>query len=88
MNGYLAAAVGWDPESVVDLVELKENLESACEEGPNDARFHGLVISESLSSKLSLSADYMEFQAGYLWMPWRGEGPAPSPPTSRAWSGR
>ncbi|WP_262705306.1 MULTISPECIES: hypothetical protein [Streptomyces] len=68
-HGYVAAKVGWDPESLVDPAEL------GCEwsEELNIGSIHGLVLCEELHAELDLSSDYEVFQPGYRWIPYRGE---------------
>lgn len=70
-HGYVAAVVGWDPESLVDPVDLKTD----CTDELNDGTIHGLVLCESLHSQLGLGADYVEFLPGYRWIPYRGQKP-------------
>jgi hypothetical protein len=68
-HGYVAAKVGWDPESLLDPAELR------CEwsDELNEGSIHGLVLSEKLHAELDLSADYEVFRPGYRWIPYRGE---------------
>ncbi|WP_031031853.1 hypothetical protein [Streptomyces sp. NRRL WC-3725] len=68
-GGYVAAKVGWNPESLLDPAELR------CEwsDELNAGSIHGLVLSEELYAELDLSADYEVFRPGYRWMPYRGE---------------
>jgi len=70
-DGYIAAKVGWDPESLLDLDDLK----SDCAEELRDGTFDGLVLSEQFHAELNLGDDYVEFQPGYRWIPYRGEKP-------------
>ena len=71
-DGYIAAKVGWDPEGLVDLEELKTDWADEVADGAID----GLVLSQSLRDELCLSGNYVEFQPGYLWVPYRGEKPS------------
>lgn len=71
-NGYVAAKVGWDPEGFVDAAELRSNWSAKLADGKID----GLVLCEALYEELGLGANYVEFQPGYLWIPYRGEKPS------------
>ncbi len=68
-RGYVAAKVGWDPESLLDPAELRNEWSAELKDGS----LHGLVLSDKLHSELDLSADYEVFQPGYRWLPYRGE---------------
>lgn len=71
-DGYVAAMVGWDPESWVDVEELKsEYLEYLA-----DGKVRGLVVSDALHVELGLGADYVELRPGYRWIPYQGERPS------------
>ncbi|QMU69917.1 hypothetical protein [Streptacidiphilus sp. P02-A3a] len=65
-HGYTAAMVGWDPEHVLDPVELPDYE-------LNDNPVPGLVLCEELHNQLGLGPDYLEFQPGYRWIPYQGE---------------
>ncbi|MFE3073528.1 hypothetical protein [Streptomyces sp. NPDC059247] len=71
-DGYVTARVGWDPEALLDPVELKAewSVELA------DGSLHGLVLSENLHGELGLGDEYVPFRPGYRWMPYRGEEPS------------
>ena len=57
-DGYVAAKVGWDPESFLDLEELRTGwMDELADDG-----VHGLVLSQALHSELGLRG-YVEFQA-------------------------
>ncbi|MEQ4209778.1 hypothetical protein [Actinopolymorpha sp. B9G3] len=71
-NGYLVAKVGWDPESSVDPSELKSDWADELADGTID----GLVLKDALHDELRLGDNYVEFQPGYLWIPYRGEKPS------------
>lgn len=71
-DGYVAAKVGWDPEGFVDPEELKTDWAAELAAGTID----GLVLSQSLHDHLGLGDSYVEFQPGYLWVPYRGEKPS------------
>lgn len=68
-RGYVAAKVGWDPESLLDPAELRNEWSAEL----NDGSLHGLVLADKLHVELDLSADYEVFQPGYRWLPYRGE---------------
>ncbi|MBB4929005.1 hypothetical protein [Kitasatospora kifunensis] len=68
-RGYVAAKVGWDPESFLDPAELRNEWSAEL----NDGRLHGLVLCDKLHTELDLSTDYDVFQPGYRWIPYRGE---------------
>jgi hypothetical protein len=68
-NGYVAAKVGWDPEGFVDPAELKSDWADELADGA----INGLVLCEALHDELGLRGNYVEFQPGYLWIPYRGE---------------
>jgi hypothetical protein len=71
-NGYVAAKVGWDPEGFIDPEELK----SGWMDELTDGTINGLVLCQALHSELGLRGNYVEFQPGYLWVPYRGEKPS------------
>ncbi|MEU3982685.1 hypothetical protein AB0F77_21750 [Streptomyces sp. NPDC026672] len=70
-QGYVAAKVGWDPEGILDLDDLRSDWADELRDGT----LHGLVLSEQLHTELGLGADYVEFRPGYRWIPYRGEEP-------------
>ncbi|MTE15394.1 hypothetical protein [Nocardia aurantiaca] len=68
-DGYVAAIVGWDPEWIANIAALEtENIDDL-----RTGAFHGLVLCEALHTKLGLGQDYVTFQPGYRWVPYRGE---------------
>ncbi len=71
-NGYVAAKVGWDPEGFLDPSELRSDWPDELADGT----INGLVLSEALHAELGLGDNYVEFQPGYLWIPYRGEKPS------------
>jgi hypothetical protein len=71
-SGYLAAKVGWDPEGFVDPAELESDMAGELADGTID----GLVLCQALHSELGLGSNYVQFQPGYLWIPYRGEEPS------------
>ncbi|WP_370413889.1 hypothetical protein [Streptomyces fradiae] len=71
-EGYVAAPVGWDLESLLDPVELKAERS----EELTDGSLHGLVLCERFHGELGLGDEYIAFRPGYRWMPYRGEKPS------------
>ncbi len=71
-NGYVAAKVGWDPEGFLDPAELRSDWADELA----DRTINGLVLCEALHAELGLGDNYVEFQPGYLWNPYRGEKPS------------
>jgi hypothetical protein len=59
-------------ESFVDPEELKRDWAGELDDGTID----GLVLCQALHHALGLGGDYIEFQPGYLWIPYRGEPPS------------
>jgi hypothetical protein len=72
-HGYVAAKAGWDPEGFLDPEELRSDWRAEL----TDGTIHGLVLCQSLHDELGLhGSNYVEFQPGYLWIPYRGEKPS------------
>src|SRR6266702_2854810 len=71
-NGYVVAKVGWDPEGFVDPQELKTDWADELADGT----ISGLVLCGALHAELGLASNYVEFQPGYLWIPYCGEKPS------------
>jgi hypothetical protein len=71
-SGYVVAKVGWDPEAFLDPAELRSDWVDELADGT----IHGLVLCEALHAELGLDDNYVEFQPGYLWTPYRGENPS------------
>ena len=71
-DGCVAAKVGWDPEGFLDPEELKTDWADELADGT----INGLVLCRALHDELSLGSNYVEFQPGYLWIPYRGEKPS------------
>lgn len=71
-NGYVAAKVGWDPEGFLDPAELRNDWADELADGT----INGLVLCKALHAGLGLGDNYVEFQPGYLWIPYRGEKPS------------
>ena len=71
-NGYVAAKVGWDPEGFLDPEDLKSDWAGELADGTID----GLVLCQALHDELGLGGNYVEFQPGYVWIPYQGEKPS------------
>jgi hypothetical protein len=71
-DGYVAAKVGWDTEGFVDPEELKTDWAYELADGTID----GLVLCQAVHDELGLGDNYVEFQPGYLWIPYQGEKPS------------
>lgn len=71
-SGYVAAKVGWDPEGFLDPSELSSDWQEKLADGT----INGLVLCQALHAELGLGDNYVEFQPGYLWIPYRGEKPS------------
>jgi hypothetical protein len=71
-NGYVAAKVGWDPEGFLNPAELRSDWTDELADGT----VNGLVLSETLRDELGLGDNYVDFQPGYLWIPYQGEKPS------------
>ena len=67
-DGYVAAKVGWDPEGFVDPEELKSDWADEL----SDGTINGLVLCEALHAELGLGSNHVQFQPGYLWIPYQG----------------
>ena len=67
LRGYRAAAVGWDPESIVDV----DDLEADCRAGDPPV-YDGLVLADDVRSRLGLVEGWERFTEGYSWLPYRG----------------
>lgn len=68
-TGYIAATVGWDPESLLDPEYLKTDLADDLADGA----ISGLVLCQALHSELGLGGNYAEFEPGYRWIPYQGQ---------------
>lgn len=71
-HGYVTACVGWDPEPLLDPIELKAEWSEELADGS----LPGLVLCERLHGELGLGDEYVPFQPGYRWVPYRGEHPS------------
>ncbi|WP_157852451.1 hypothetical protein [Kitasatospora sp. NRRL B-11411] len=71
-DGYLAAMVGWDPDSLVDTEYLRADLTDELTNGVPD----GLVVSEQLHRDLGAGRHFAPFAPGFVWIPWRGVEPS------------
>ena len=71
-DGYRAAAVDWDPESLVECTDLEGDYGDQLVEGFP----HGLVVAEAVRRGLSVEAaqHFERFAAGFEWIPYRGHG--------------
>lgn len=69
MDGYQAAMVGWDPECLVDLDELR--LEYPDELA--DASLHGLVLSADARRTLPAATGLVPFGPAHEWVPYQGD---------------
>jgi len=70
-DGYVAAKVGWEPWPLLFVDDLKTRYLKSL----SDGSVHGLVLSEALHAELGLGPEYVEFQPGYRWIPYRGDEP-------------
>jgi hypothetical protein len=68
-SGYVAAKVRWDPEGFLHPSELRSGWADELADGT----ITGLVRCEALHADLGLGDNYVEFQPGYLWIPYQGE---------------
>jgi len=65
MRGYLAAMVGWDPEGVVDLAELRADWSEELSRG----ELPGMVLSTEARRTLAPSTRFEPFADGFEWLP-------------------
>jgi hypothetical protein len=65
--GYEAAIVGWDPEPLVELVELETEWVA----DGTLSRLDGLVLADSLVRRWEPQG-FEPFAAGYSWLPYGG----------------
>jgi hypothetical protein len=68
-SGYQAAIVGWDLESLVETHVIKSDLADDVARGI----VNGLVLCQALYDEVAPGGDWVEFQPGYVWIPYRGE---------------
>jgi hypothetical protein len=68
-TGYLAAKVGWDPEPLVDVAELRGEWLDEVARG----ELPGLVLADEILGTFPASVGFEEFEAGFSWIPYRGE---------------
>ncbi|QKW19409.1 hypothetical protein HUT16_10295 [Kitasatospora sp. NA04385] len=71
-DGYQAAMVGWDPDSLVDTTYLRTDLTDELANGSPG----GLVVSESLHRDLGMGRHFAPFAPGFVWIPWQGVKPS------------
>ena len=67
-DGYDIAAVGWDPECIVDA-------KSVPNEWLSDGSFYhlnGVVVSDRLAAEWSLDERFVSFAEGFRWLPYTG----------------
>jgi hypothetical protein len=69
MSGYQAAQVGWDPEGLIDLAELRHEWSDELARG----EIPGLALSTAVRESLQRTAGFQRFSPGYDWIPYRGE---------------
>jgi len=68
-TGYLAAKVGWDPEPLIDLGDLRQEwLEELA-----DGALPGLVLADEIRQSFPPSRGFEVFSAGFTWIPYEGE---------------
>lgn len=65
-EGYVIAAVGWDPEEIVNPGELRSRLS---ESGLD--RLDGFVLSGAIAAKLDVKPSLQPFSIGFVWLPFR-----------------
>ena len=65
-DGYLLAAVGWNPEELVNICLLQSRI---AELGLD--RLDGLVFSATMADELGLTPVLEPFAAGSVWLPFR-----------------
>jgi hypothetical protein len=70
-DGYDVAAVGWDPEGIVDPNEMQNEwlLDGSI------YRLDGVVVSNHLAAKWGLDERFEPFVQGFRWIPYRGSKP-------------
>jgi len=66
-SGYRAAIVGWDPESLVDLQDLKTDWRNGDAPG-----YNGLVLANDLCERWQLGPEWVAFGHARRWLPYRG----------------
>jgi hypothetical protein len=66
-SGYRAAIVGWDPESLVDLQDLETDWRNGDAPG-----YNGLVLANDLCERWQLGSEWVPFDHGHRWVPYRG----------------
>jgi len=70
-RGYQVAQVGWDPEGLVDPVELRHEQVDELAAGT----LPGLVLAEDILPDLRGSG-FVPFRPGFVWLPYAGERPS------------
>ena len=66
-TGYRAAAVGWDPESLVDIDDLETDWQNG-----DQPTYRGLVLADNLCERWGLGPEWVTFDTGYRWRPYAG----------------
>ena len=67
-NGYVAAKVGSGPGR---LRSMRQSSGVIGQRSWPTEQIDGLVLCEALHEELGLGGNYVEFQPGYLWIPYR-----------------
>ncbi|GIE37089.1 hypothetical protein Ait01nite_101340 [Actinoplanes italicus] len=70
-SGYQVAQVGWDPEGLVDLVELRQEQTGDLLAGT----LPGLVLAEDVLPEVRGPA-FVPFRTGFVWLPYAGQLPS------------
>jgi hypothetical protein len=75
LTGYQVALVGWDPEPLLDLAELRQERADEIRDG----MLAGLVLAADLDLGIPTS-HFTPFAPGYVWIPYAGELLSPLAP--------
>lgn len=67
-SGYQAAQVGWDPEGLVDPMELRQEQTDELAAGT----LPGLVLAEDVLPDVR-GPGFVPFHPGFVWLPYAGE---------------
>ncbi|MEU9022696.1 hypothetical protein [Actinomadura sp. NPDC048394] len=71
LSGYQLAMVGWDPEWLVDPVELQREYADRLQAGT----LYGLVVAETVQLGVPMPS-LVPFADGFLWFPFRDALPS------------
>jgi hypothetical protein len=71
LSGYQAALVGWDPEPLLDLAELRQERADDIQAGT----LPGLVLARDLELGIP-TPNFVPFAPGYIWIPYAGQTPS------------